>query len=88
MMMWHGSWTGADWALMSVLMVVFWTLAAAGVLWLISTQRGSGPAFPQPPTSQPASPGSQARAILDDRLASGELSTEDYQTRRDLLTPG
>jgi putative membrane protein len=86
-MMLHGDWTGTNWALMTLLMLVFWTLVAAGVLWFISTRRHGGPTAPQPSKSPPAPDGSAARAILDERLARGELSAEEYQARRELLTP-
>ena len=86
-MMWHGEWTGSDWVLMALLMLVFWTAVAAGVLWLVSTQRRGGPAPTQPLPSPPAPGGPAARAILDDRLARGELRPEEYQARRDLLAP-
>jgi len=79
--MWHNGWTGTNWVLMAVLMLLFWGAVAALVLWLLANRR-----VPQPPT--PARPdGPQARAILDERLARGELSAEEYQERRDLLTP-
>jgi len=38
-MMWHGGWSGADWVLMGLVMLVFWTLVITGVLWLIGTRR-------------------------------------------------
>jgi len=34
-MMRHGGWSGADWVLMGVGMLVFWTLVVAGVVWLV-----------------------------------------------------
>jgi len=87
-MMWHGSWSGTNWVLMSLLMLVFWTAVVAVVLWLAATLRrphpgnstdaqaagGQGPATPD------------ARANLDDRLAHGDLTAEEYQARRDLLS--
>jgi putative membrane protein len=82
----HGSWTGTNWALMALLMLVFWTLVAAGAVWLISTRR-RGATTPRPTPSPSASDGSAGRAILDERLARGELSVEEYQARRDLLSP-
>ena len=86
-MMWHdGSWGGGTWLLMSLSMLLFWTLVVAGVVWLARTV-GSRPAVgggvslpsPPPPTS------SSARAILDERYARGELSDEEYRQRRDTL---
>ncbi|MEV4143774.1 SHOCT domain-containing protein [Amycolatopsis sp. NPDC049691] len=37
---------------------------------------------PQPPT-----PGDTARRILDERFARGEIDQEEYERRRDALTP-
>jgi putative membrane protein len=81
-MMWHNGWTGTNWVLMAVLMLLFWGAVAALVLWLLANRR-----VPQPPTPAARPDGPQARAILDERLARGELSAEEYQERRDLLTP-
>ncbi|MGW4065140.1 SHOCT domain-containing protein [Amycolatopsis sp. NPDC004747] len=36
---------------------------------------------PQPP------PGDAARRVLDERFARGELDQEEYERRRDALTP-
>ena len=32
--MWHGDWSGADWASMSIAMLRFWAAIVAGVIWL------------------------------------------------------
>ena len=79
-MMWHGGWSGIDWVLMSLVMLVFWTLVAAGVVWAIAELRRSG----RPP-STPTESVPTARAILDERLARGDLTAEEYRSRRDLL---
>lgn len=85
--MWHGDWTGTDWVLMGLGMLVFWGLVAAVVLWLVASARRDAVPPPQPPKSEPAPTGLQARNILDDRLARGEISAEEHQQRRALLPP-
>ena len=86
--MWHGDWSGADWALMSVMMILFWGAVVAGIVWLV---RGSGDRNRRtnPRTTVPkadANGGSHARNILDERYARGELSDEEYRARRDVLS--
>lgn len=76
-MMWHGGWSGTDWVLMSLVMLVFWTLVAAGVVWAIAELRRSA----RPP-STPTDSAPTARAILDERLARGDLTAEEYRSRR------
>lgn len=69
MMMW-GNWMGwFGW----VVMVGWWVLVIAGIVWLVRTVAG-----------QPDSRGS-ARRVLDERFAAGELSVEEYQERRRAL---
>ncbi|MGZ4480347.1 MAG: hypothetical protein ACXVW2_17160 [Nocardioidaceae bacterium] len=54
--------------------------AVAGlVAWLLT--RGARPA-PPPPRAAPAT---QARAVLDDRLARGEIDVAEYRERRAAL---
>lgn len=85
-MMWHHGWTGTNWVLMAVLMLLFWGAVAALVLWLLANRRAA-PTRPRPPTTAHRPDDPQARAILDERLARGALSAEEYQERRDLLAP-
>ena len=70
-MMWHGDWSGADWALMSAAMLLFWTAVVFGVIWLVRT------------VGRPGRRGAQD--ILDERYARGELTDEEYRARRDTL---
>ncbi len=84
--MWRGGWNGADWALMGLGMLIFWALVVVGVVWLVRTLRVPGGG-----TQDQAWPGrggtsSNARAILDERFARGELTEEEYRQGRDLLT--
>lgn len=57
-------------------MVGFWGLFLAGVAWLVVTLNR--------PRDHPAGRHG-ATAILDRRLASGEISIEEYQERRKIL---
>jgi len=60
---------------MLVLMAL--VLAALVVLVVVLARRG-----PQPPAQ-----GDTARRILDERFARGEIDQEEYERRRDALTP-
>ena len=77
MMFWYGGHL-AFWevALMWVAMVAFWGLLIWAVYALISSaaRRPSG-----------GDHGYDARQILDERLARGEIDTEEYQRLRDLI---
>ena len=86
--MWHGSWSGADWALMSVAMLLFWAVVVAGVIWLVRTVGNSGPrSDDRGSTDKPGGPDrSNAQDILAERYARGELSDEEYRARRDVLS--
>jgi putative membrane protein len=59
--------------LMTLGMVAFWALVIAGVVWLIR----SG--------SAKSTPGETPRETLDRRLASGELSIQEYERRRSAM---
>ena len=63
------------WLLMSVGMVAFWGLVIYGVIALL---RGSTTASQQPPAEPPM-------AVLKRRLASGEVSVEEYEELRQAL---
>jgi putative membrane protein len=88
-MMRDGGWSGADWVLMGVGMLLFWTLVVAGVVWLVSGLRApvSRSAHGQDEQTRPGTDWSHARAILDERYARGDIDDEQYRTRRDLLNP-
>ena len=55
-----------------VFMVLFWALLVAGVVWLIRGLASGGDR-------------DQARRILDERFASGEISAQEYEERRGVL---
>lgn len=75
---WEGhmhDWGGGWWIVMGLMMIVFWGLVAAGIVWLVrylTTQGG-----------QRREAG--ALELLDRRLALGEVSVEEYRERRAVL---
>jgi len=83
MVMWHGNWSGADWVLMSIAMLMFWAAVIAGTLWLIRATRArvgnrrDGVSLDK--RDQPNA--ATASDILDSRYARGELTTEEFQER-------
>jgi putative membrane protein len=80
----HGD-VGWGWmALMMVVMVLFWGAVIVGIVWLIRTIAGGGPA---PARETPAGRES-AVEILDRRFAEGALTVEDYRARRAILADG
>ena len=70
-----GDWGAGWWILMALMMVIFWGLVIVGAVWLIralmSERHGHGSASPI--------------ELLDRRLASGEITPEEYRERRDVL---
>lgn len=79
MMMWGSGW----WVGGLVWMVLFWGLLAAGIVWLVRAAmdglgRGDGRGDDR----------GSARVLLDERLASGELSVAEYRERRDAVEVG
>ena len=73
------------WVLMIVAMVVFWGALA----WIIVTlvrQRGiPAGSIPPAPGSSSSLPSSDARRILDERLARGDIDEDEYTRRRSLI---
>ena len=77
MMVWFGShWAFWQSGLMSVAILVFWLLVA----WVIYAFITSGP-----PRTRTRDDGADARHILDQRLARGEIDAEEYRRLRDLI---
>lgn len=80
MMYWYGShWVLWQVALMSVGMIAFWALLIWAVFALV-TESSRRP--PEPPQS----PGVDARQILDERLARGEIDVEERRRLRDAIS--
>jgi putative membrane protein len=80
MMFWYGAhWMWWQASLMWVGMIVFWGLLIWGIYALIST------AVRRPGDQQQ---GGDAKGILDQRLARGEIDAEEYGRLRDLIGSG
>jgi putative membrane protein len=71
----HMGWDGGWWVVMGIGMVVFWGLVIVGIFLLVRELAVSRAA------RQPA-PGAEAMAVLDRRLAAGEITPEGYRERR------
>ena len=69
------NWGAGWWILMAFLMVVFWGLVILGIVWAV---RSLGWGNHQ-------GRGASAIEMLDHRLASGEISPEEYRQRRETL---
>ena len=77
MMVWFGShWTFWQSGLMWIAMLAFWGL----VVWVIYAFITSGP-----PRTRNRDDGADARQILDQRLARGEIDAGEYRHLRDLI---
>jgi putative membrane protein len=86
MMFWYGNagWPFWEVALMWVGMIAFWGLLIWAIYALItSATRRTGP---QPRGEEHR--GDDARRILDERLARGEIDAEEYRRLRDELASG
>ncbi len=85
MMFWNGGgWPFWEVALMWVGMIAFWGLLIWAVYALItSATRRTGP---EPRGEEHR--GDDARRILDERLARGEIDAEEYRRLRDVLLSG
>jgi putative membrane protein len=80
MMIWFGShWAFWQSGLMWVAMLAFWVL----VIWVGYSFVTSGP-----PRTRNRDDGADARHILDQRLARGEIDAEEYRRLRDLIDSG
>ena len=73
----HDGDVGAGWMVVMMLgMVLFWGLVIVGIVWLLRETIGRGH------RGRDGDP----LAILDRRLAEGQLSVEDYEQRKKTLT--
>ncbi|GLZ49837.1 hypothetical protein Acsp06_60220 [Actinomycetospora sp. NBRC 106375] len=80
---WGGAWMGP---LMGVSAVLWWVLVVVVVLGVARWWR-AGPGTP-PDALGPATSAPDAREILDQRFARGEIDADDYAERRRVLTGG
>ncbi len=82
-MMWwnHDGWNTGDWLAMSFMMVIFWGLLIALVLWLMrGNHRQRGPADLSVGDST-----RRADVLLADQFARGEIDEDEFTKRRQVL---
>lgn len=73
----HDGDVGTGWMIVIMLgMVLFWGLVIVGSVWLLREAIGRGH----------HGPGADPRAILDRRLAEGQISVEEYEQRKKTLS--
>ena len=70
---------GGWWVVMMLAMLLFWALVIAGVVWLVRAG-GLG--------DRSGGRTKGAMELLDERLAAGDISIEDYERRREILAGG
>jgi len=76
--------SGPHWG--ALVVGVLFVLAVVGALaWIIVTLRRERAHPPPSPSLAAPTAASGALRILDERFARGEIDTEEYQSRRDLL---
>ena len=69
-----------------VLMMVFWIVLVAVVVWAIMRLASSRGEDVREPRRTAAEPSEKPREILDRRLASGEIDVETYEELRSKLS--
>ncbi|MDQ3158280.1 MAG: SHOCT domain-containing protein [Actinomycetota bacterium] len=77
MMDWgNGGWSAGDWVAMSTMMILFWGVLVAVVVWVVRTM-----------CADRGSTGSADRAdvMLAERFARGEIDGEEFTRSRELL---
>ncbi len=79
MMDWgNNGWGAGDWVAVSALMIMFWGVLVALVLWVV---RGARSDRGQAPTDR-------ADTLLAERFARGEIDAEQFTRSRELLRSG
>lgn len=82
MMGWYQGGMGwGGWLVMSLLMVAFWGLVVLAVLMIFRGTSGG-------PAEDGSAPARDPMRTLDERYARGEIGTEEYLARRDVLRAG
>lgn len=79
-MYWNGHMSTGGWILSVLWTLIIVALIGGGIVWLISAIGNRGPSSPDAKAPSPS-----AREILDRRLASGELTLEQYQQLREAM---
>ena len=80
MMNWNSTgrdWGSGNWVAMSLIMLLFWSLIVAAVVVVVRVIRSCN--------YELAPAGRNARDILDQRFAAGEITEAEYTHRRDVL---
>lgn len=73
----HHDLDGGWWIVMMIGMVLFWALVIVAVVWAVRAWTGG-----QGPARRESTP----QEVLERRLAEGEISVEDYDERRRVLS--
>ena len=82
---WDSGWGVGNWLVMGFGMLVFWALVVVVIVWLVRYAGTNRPVEGVNLAKAPRASLTSARAILDERYARGEISDEEYRTRRDTL---
>ena len=77
-MMWGNGMGWGGWLLMTLTTVAFWAVVVFGIVALF---RGSGGPGPRDGHQE-----LDARKILDERFARGEIDAEEYRSRQSILS--
>lgn len=72
----HMAWYGGSWWLGALMPLLFWGLFIGGAIWLVRALTK---------TSSPGEEPSRAMAILEERLARGEITLEQFRQLREEL---
>lgn len=78
---WDGSWGVGGWLAMSLMMLVFWGVPIALVVWLIRSSF-------HPRQAAGTTPRSSAEQVLAERYARGEIDEEEFTRRSEVLRQG
>ena len=81
MMFWNSGWAWWQAGLMWLAMIAFWALLIWLIYALVTGAIGRG----RQPERDEERHGDDARRILDERLARGEIDIEEYQRLRDVI---
>ncbi|MEO5609272.1 MAG: SHOCT domain-containing protein [Ornithinibacter sp.] len=72
----NGVWGAGDWVAMSAMMVLFWGVLAAAVVWFVRMGRGN---------RGPVRSADHADVLLAERFARGEIDGDEFTRGRELL---
>lgn len=75
-----GNWSGGDWLVMGSMMLLFWAVVIALVVWAVRSAR-KGDVHPDSAGTNAA----RADDILAERYARGEIEEDEFRRRRELL---